>query len=86
MYAEARGFVAMCDDTVDLLLICRCCDCRSILRALKGFNKPNALTWSHFGAVVDGGKCVGCMICAEACPTAAIEVAKERNDRVDYAR
>lgn len=85
--ASEKGLVAMSDDTVDPLLICSCCDCCcTILRVLKSFNKPNALTQSHFEAMIDRRKCVGCKTCAKACPMAAIRVGKDRKARIDYAR
>jgi Pyruvate/2-oxoacid:ferredoxin oxidoreductase delta subunit len=85
--AGELGLVAMTDDTVDPLLICTCCDCCcSILRVLKEFNSPNTWAQSHFEAVIDREKCVGCRTCAKACPMGAIKVGKNKKATVDYAR
>jgi electron transport complex protein RnfB len=87
MRAGELGLVAMTDDTVDPLLICTCCDCCcSILRVLKEFNNPNTWAQSHFEAVIDQEKCVGCKTCAKACPMAAIKVGNGKKAAVDYAR
>jgi electron transport complex protein RnfB len=87
MQAGELGLVAMTDDTIDPLLICTCCDCCcSIMRVLKDFNNPNTWAQSHFEAVIDREKCVGCKTCAKACPMDAVKVGKDKKAAVDYAR
>ena len=59
--------------------ICNCCGCCcGMVRAIKTYNIHNAIVSSNWIMEVDLSKCNGCGKCAEACPTDAIEIVKER--------
>ena len=55
--------------------VCHCCGCCcAMLSAINRFKIFDAVVTSPFLAEIDGGKCIGCGLCAKKCPIGAIEV------------
>jgi Pyruvate/2-oxoacid:ferredoxin oxidoreductase delta subunit len=58
--------------------VCHCCGCCcAMLSAINRFKMFDAVITSPFLAAINAGECVGCGLCAEKCPIAAIEVRGE---------
>jgi Pyruvate/2-oxoacid:ferredoxin oxidoreductase delta subunit len=75
--AAEAGLVNLVDNLENPLQVCSCCGCCCAgLRMLREFNIPTIIAKSHFQAVVDTAKCIGCGNCAEICPMDAITLQK----------
>jgi len=58
--------------------ICNCCSCCcAVLRGLVEFDVPTAVARSGFQAAVERDLCLGCGICLERCPFAAVTLEGE---------
>jgi ferredoxin len=62
--------------------ICNCCGCCcGMVRAIKTYNIRNAIVSSNWIMEIDPSKCNGCGKCAKACPTEAIQIVEETEER-----
>ncbi len=77
MRAADSGLVNLVDNLENPLQVCSCCGCCcGALRILSQFNIPTIIAKSHFEAVIDPAKCIGCGTCEEICPMDAVTMQK----------
>ena len=80
-YAAEEGLVHTINNSQDKPgVICNCCSCCcTLLRGITELNNPNAISTSSFVVSYTPDECIGCHLCVERCPMAAVE---EDDDKV----
>ena len=84
-FAESRerGLVMAADNVrKNMRFVCHCCKCCcGPMLAIREHGYPNALVTSNFIAGIEADACVGCGLCAKACPINAITMVSPSNPR-----
>ncbi|NLW43897.1 MAG: 4Fe-4S binding protein [Syntrophomonadaceae bacterium] len=80
-YAAEEGLVHTINNSSDkLTVICNCCGCCcTLLRGITELNNPNSISTSGYVISYTPDECIGCHLCVERCPMAALE---ENEDKV----
>lgn len=91
--SKERGLVLAADNVrKNMRFVCHCCKCCcGPMLAIREYGYPNAVVTSNFIAGIQEDTCVGCGLCAKACPINAIamvplempESRKKQDARVD---